>query len=419
MFSKSRKKIILSIMGSLIILFAVTFAVIMFASFSEIRHKNLEMLKGYAEEYSLDHRPSTQAKLEPAFEDKSRPGDPPINKRRDYQLSTFYAVAISNNGSVLDVDNGEIVVYNKEKLVSIAKNIVTKDRGHGRSDNLTYVVSKKKGYTLVAFMDNTVSEAGLKTMLRYVLIVGLVAIIIMFFVSLFVSKKIIRPLEENDKRQKQFISDASHELKTPIAVIDTNAEMLSREIGNNEWLSNIRYENDRMGVLVKQLLDLSHAESAIIPMEDLDFSRIVTGEVLAFEIIAFENGKEILTKIEDKITLTGNKSQLTQVISILLDNALRHSTGKQIEVTLNQHNHMVKLSVVNDGHEIPQDKMDHLFDRFYRIDEARNSQGQHYGIGLSIAKAVVEGHKGSIEASCQDGKISFTVALPKNKKIKN
>ena len=406
-------------MGSLIILFAVTFAVIMFASFSEIRHKNLEMLKGYAEEYSLDHRPSTQAKLEPTLEHRVKPVEPPINKERDYQLSTFYAVAISNNGSVLDVDNGEIVVYDKEKLVSIAKNIISKDREHGRRDNLTYVVSKKKGYTVVAFMDNTVSEAGLKTMLRYVLIGGILAMIAIFFVSLVLSNKIIRPLEENDKRQKRFISDASHELKTPIAVIDTNAEMLSREIGNNEWLSNIRYENDRMGVLVKQLLDLSHAESAIIPMEDLDFSRIVTGEVLAFEIIAFENGKEILTKIEDKITLTGNKSQLTQVISILLDNALKHSTGKQIEVTLSQHNHTVKLSVVNDGHEIPQDKMDHLFDRFYRIDEARNSQGQHYGIGLSIAKAVVQGHKGRIDASCQDGKISFTVALPKNKKIKN
>lgn len=419
MFSKSRKKIILSIMGSLIILFAVTFAVIMFASFSEIRHKNLEMLKGYAEEYSLDHRPSTQAKLEPTLEHRVKPVEPPINKERDYQLSTFYAVAISNNGSVLDVDNGEIVVYDKEKLVSIAKNIISKDREHGRRDNLTYVVSKKKGYTVVAFMDNTVSEAGLKTMLRYVLIGGILAMIAIFFVSLVLSNKIIRPLEENDKRQKRFISDASHELKTPIAVIDTNAEMLSREIGNNEWLSNIRYEKDRMGVLVKQLLDLSHAESAIIPMEDLDFSRIVTGEVLAFEIIAFENGKEILTKIEDKITLTGNKSQLTQVISILLDNALKHSTGKQIEVTLSQHNHTVKLSVVNDGHEIPQDKMDHLFDRFYRIDEARNSQGQHYGIGLSIAKAVVQGHKGRIDASCQDGKISFTVALPKNKKIKN
>lgn len=419
MFRKSRKRIILSIMGSLIVLFAVTFAVIMFASFREIRHKNLEMLVGYAEEYSLDKRTSGQTKSEPTLEHRVKPVEPPINKGRDYQLSTFYAVTISNNGSILDVDNGEIVVYDKEKLVSIAKNIISKDRRHGRRDNLTYVVSKKKGYTLVAFMDNTVSEAGLKTMLRYVLIVGLVAIIIMFFISLLVSKKIIRPLEENDKRQKQFISDASHELKTPIAVIDTNAEMLSREIGNNEWLSNIRYENDRMGGLVKQLLDLSHAESAIIPMEDLDFSRIVTGEVLAFEIIAFENGKEILTKIEDKITLTGNKSQLTQVISILLDNALKHSTGKQIEVTLSQHNHTVKLSVVNDGHEIPQDKMDHLFDRFYRIDEARNSQGQHYGIGLSIAKAVVQGHKGRIDASCQDGKISFTVALPKNKKIKN
>lgn len=265
-------------------------------------------------------------------------------------------------------------------------------------------------------MDNTVSEAGLKTMLRYVVIVGLAAMVFMFFISLTLSRNIIRPLEENDKRQKRFISDASHELKTPLAVISANSEMLSREIGTNEWLANIQYENNRMAGLVKQLLDLSHAESAVIAMEDLDLSRILMGEVLAFEIVAFEAGKEIIANIGDNIRLRANKSQLTQVISILLDNALKHSTGSKIEVALSQSNNMVLLDVENEAKEISQERLDHLFDRFYRIDEARNSQGNHYGIGLSIAKAVVEGHKGSIETSSKDGKIRFRVALPKKNK---
>lgn len=412
MFRRSRRKIILSIMGSLILLFAVTLSVILLASFGEIRHKNVEMLERYVAEYSLDEVTSKQTKADlPVEKMMGRREPPPSNERSGYQLSTFYSVALSDEGKVLAVDNEGRDAYQEEELVQIARKISSQDQRSGSMGNITYIVEDKEGYTLVAFMDNTVSEAGLKTMLRYVFLVGGLAILAMFFIASILSGFIISPLEENDRQQKRFISDASHELKTPIAVIATNAEMLSRELGHNEWLSNIQYETDRMDRLVKQLLDLSHAESAIVPMESLDFSRLVTGETLAFESLAFDKGKTFVTEIETGIILMGNPSQLTQLVSILLDNAIRHSTGKEIGVSLVRRPHTALLTVTNDGNEIPPEKIHHLFERFYRVDEARNSESNHYGIGLSIAKAIAEKHGGNIDVFWQDGKISFTVNL--------
>ena len=418
MFKRSRRKIILAIMGSLILLFAITLSVITLASYREIRQENMAMLKRHVELYYLDSETGGPVVPPDSPPDMSNalglepPGRPPLDQKPDYQLSTFYSVAFGENGIVIAVDNGEKEVYSEEELIRIAKEILAGSTASGRTGALTYIVDRRPDYTLVAFMDTTVSESGLNTLLRNVLIIGSAAILVMFFISLVLSGRIIRPLEENDQKQKQFISDASHELKTPVAVISTNAELLSREIGENEWLSNIMYENDRMGELVRQLLDLSRAENAEIPMEQVDFSRVVTGETLALEMLAFDSGRAFQSDIEDGIIFTGNRTQLTQLVSILLDNAIRHATGNEIGISLKRQGHHAVLSVVNAGDEIPQDKLEHLFDRFYRVDEARNSEGQHYGLGLSIAKAVVEKHGGSISVSCQDGKVRFTASIP-------
>ena len=168
----------------------------------------------------------------------------------------------------------------------------------------------------------------------------------------------------------------------------------------------------RMGGLIRQLLDLSRAESAGQPMEQVDFSRVATGEELAFEAFAFDHGKTIQSDIEDGVRLTGDPMQLTQIVSILLDNAVRHAAGSDISLTLKRHGHEAVLAVINDGDAIPPDKLEHLFDRFYRVDEARTDDGHHYGLGLSIAKAIAEKHGGSITVSCHDGKVRFAVSLP-------
>lgn len=416
MFNRSRNKIILSIMGSLILLFAVTLSVILFASYRELQKKSADILNDYVEAYSLE-----QASEVPAGPgDPGSPGPGPQkmdqpNENRDFQLSTFYSVSFAEDGSILDVDNGMRGIYSDENLIGIAEDIRENGPTFGRRDLLLFRVVQKDGYTLVAFMDNTVTDSSMHTLIRYVLIVGGTAIVAMFFISVFLSKLIILPLEENDQKQKQFISDASHELKTPVAVIGANAEMLERELGENEWLSNIQYENDRMGELVKQLLDLSRAENTDTPMEQVDFSRIVTGEVLAFESLAFDKGKTIQSNIEEEIRLAGRQTQLSQLVSVLLDNAITHSTGNAIEVSLSRQAHKAVLRVRNEGEEIPAEKLEHLFDRFYQLDEARSSEGRHYGLGLSIARAVAEKHGGSIDVSCQEGKVEFAVSLPVRK----
>ena len=170
-----------------------------------------------------------------------------------------------------------------------------------------------------------------------------------------------------------------------------------------------------MGELVRQLLDLSRAEGADPPMEETDLTRTVTGEVLAFESLAFEKGRTIKSDIAEDIRVTGSGTQLSQLVSVLLDNALTHSAGGDIEVSLRQQGHRAVLQVTNDGDEIPAERREHLFDRFYRIDEARSGDGRHYGLGLSIARAVAEKHGGSIGVSCGGGKVIFTVSLPAEK----
>lgn len=435
MFKKTRKKIIALIMGSLILLFALTLSVIMLASYREMRQENAQMLNTFVEMYRLEEQdrqgdidwpdrqgdmeqPQGQEDMGPNGDDQFFPGerwggdDRRMDQKRDFQLSTFYSVAFSEDNAVLAVNNGDKSIYSEEELIELAGNVLKGGQASGKVGSLSYIVCQKEGYQLVAFKDNTVSENSLSMLLKNILIVGGAAIIVLFFLSLYLSKRIVKPLEENDQQQKQFISNASHELKTPVAVISANAEILSRELGENDWLANIAYENERMGELVKQLLDLSRAENKENPMEQVDFSRIAEGEILALESLAFDQGKEIHSELEEGITLTGNASQLTQLVSILMDNAIRHSTGNKIDAALKRHGHEAILSVENEGEEIPADKLQHLFDRFYRLDEARNSEGNHYGLGLSIAKAVTEKHGGNIKASCQEGKVKFTVFLP-------
>ena len=401
MFKQSRKKIIVSIMGSVILLFAMTLFVIFYVSYRNMRA-------------DAEERPDKESDPNAREDGELRP-----DQGRHVELLTFYTVVIRTDGTVVHVEN-EKGIHSDEELIGYAQKLIAKGKWYGEYGTLC-CLREQKGtvggdyYDIVVFLDNAVIEDSVKILLRNVLIVGSAAIAVLFFLSLRLSKRIIQPLEDNDKQQRQFISDASHELKTPVAVIDANAELLARELGDNEWLSNIRYENDRMGELVKQLLDLSRAESAELPAETVDLSRVVTGEELAFESLAFDQGKTILSEVGEDIHVTGSETQLAQLVSVLLDNAVRHSAGKEIGLSLRREGHEAVLEVMNEGEAIPPEKQAHLFDRFYRADEARTGEGQHYGLGLAIAKAVAEKHGGSIGVSCADGKVTFTVTLPAKK----
>lgn len=419
MFKKTRIKIIIAVMASIIALLFGTLAIILGTSYAQMNTDNRRMLEQYVREYRIGDE-KTDISDGKEKNDLNEPvplmaDNPPPETLHRFDVSTFYSVAIADNGTVLKTDNKSGTLYTDELLKSYAYEIIKGNEKTGRIKSLTYLKSAKSGYTLVAFIDNAIMQGGMATVFRNTLIFGGISVVAVFAISLFLARRIVAPLEESFRKQKQFISDAGHELKTPVSVVSANAELLCREIGENQWLSNIRYENERMGNLVKQLLTLAKTENVSVQTERLDFSRIVSGEILPFESVAFEQEVNLISDITNGIYVDGDSGRLKQLVSILIDNAIRHSkSGSEVRAILKSDHGYAKLSVINDGKEIPPEQQKQIFERFYRIDTARSDDG-HFGLGLAIAKAITDSHKGKIGISCHNGKIEFTVLIPQQK----
>lgn len=405
MFKKSRWKIVIAILSTLVLLLFGTFCVIYLASYVEMTNENRQLLEQYVRTYSLEGN-----KI--GAPDKERPNGAPVHPPR-LELSTFYSVTVNKSGQVLKVDTADISSLDENSLVQLAIGIIDSGKTDGVQDNLIYRVADKGDYILVAFLDNTVMLQNADTLIEYTLMFGGIALVLLFFLAHFLANRIVSPLEESYQRQKQFISDAGHELKTPVAVVNANLELLSREIGENQWLSNIQYENERMSALVSQLLDLARTENVIPPMETIDLSRLVCGETLPFETVAYEAGLRLNSSIAENIHIYGNSVQLKQLTSILLDNTIRHSIhGREVFLTLKEEKNNAVLSVINGGEEIPSEQRKYLFERFFKTDTARTGEDNHYGLGLAIAKAITVSHKGAISVQCYEGKVEFLVKFP-------
>lgn len=401
-------------MSVLILLWVGTLGVIYASSYFEMVSQNEKMLKTHADMYVLSQ-----------FLNDRQPPDMPLpsidNHKPDsgfantpmFRLSTFYTVALSYDGEILEIKNDPPTIHTDDYLKELAQKIINNDQETGKENNLMFYQTDKNGYMLVTFMDNTVMNENAMTLFRYTLLFGVVVLILFFFFSIFLAKRIVDPLEKSYRKQKQFISDAGHELKTPVSVVSANAELLSREIGDNQWLSNIQYENERMGMLVGQLLELARTENVAPAMEHMDLSRLTAGEALPFESVAFEKGLVLICNITPGIEIEGNEVQLKQLVSILLDNAIRHSREKgEVYLNLSKEHTMAKLSVINKGDEIPAEQREQIFERFYRADTARNGEDAHYGLGLAIAKAIAASHKGHIEVLCYNGLVEFRIQIP-------
>ncbi|MBO4321586.1 MAG: HAMP domain-containing histidine kinase [Clostridia bacterium] len=424
MFGKTKRRIVFAIVSSLFILLAVTLTVIVISNRIALRRRNAEMLRTYVDSYVIGGPKTDPAEPEPGAYVEGRDGPPPDGKKpeegpgRDrkndsaFRLSTFYSVAFSETGEILEISNESRGALSDESLTAAASKILAGGRSEGSFESRYYLVDKRDGYTLVAMIDETINDLSQRTLIRQMLIFGSAALVILFLISIFIAKRIVKPLEENDSRQKNFISDAGHELKTPIAVISANCELLKRETGECEWLSNIEYENERMSELVKRLLELSRSERGSAVTGTVDLSETVAGEALPFESLAYEKGVSIDTDIESGIFVNGDPGQLKQLVSILLDNALSYGTGDRVSLKLKREKHSALLSVSNAADPSIADKLPFLFDRFYRADSSHADSGSHFGLGLSIAKAVAESHGGGILAAYRDGYAVFTVTLP-------
>ena len=267
----------------------------------------------------------------------------------------------------------------------------------------------------IAFMDSTFEQATLRSLVRVCLLIGAAALLVLFGLSWLLSGFVTRPVARTWQNQQQFLSDASHELKTPLTVILSSADLLktSAQPGQRQYVDNISVESRRMKALVEDMLTLSRTESGrAAPFEPLDLSDLVTDAALRFEPVAFEAGHPLQYDIQNGASLSGDRQQLDQLLDILLDNAVKYAAkDAPSRLTLDISGRNAVLAVENPGEPIPPDKLPHLFDRFYRVDDARTGAGG-FGLGLAIARQIVRRHKGTITAASDAHATRFTVTLP-------
>ena len=268
----------------------------------------------------------------------------------------------------------------------------------------------------IAFTDSTLEQSALRAMAGNLLLIALAALVVLLGCSYLLSGVAARPVERAWQEQQRFLSDASHELKTPLTVILSSADLLEESASGEQqrYVDNILAESRRMKELVEDMLTLSRTESgrAAAPFAPLDLSDLVTDAALRFEPVAFEAGHPLEYDIQNGLSLTGDCQQLDQLVDILLDNAVKYAApGGAIRLTLNAAGRNAVLAGENPGERIPAEKLSHLFDRFYRVDDARTGAAG-FGLGLAIARQITARHKGTITAASDESATRFTVTLP-------
>ena len=328
--------------------------------------------------------------------------------KNDRYIEGVYKVEVNNNNASSKLDNVN------DEIKNYAIEVSNRRFDEGYIGNYIYKVRNiginGKEVTLIE-SENTIKQ--LKATIIISIVIGILGLIIIYLIAQKISKTIVKPVEESFEKQKQFISDASHELKTPLAVIEANADVLQDKVGENKWITYIQNEVQSMDKLVNDLLVLARMEKTNTSNnQKFDLSKEVQMSVSVFESMIYEKKIKLETNINEGIEFVGDKEDIKHVISILLDNGIKHTEeNNKIIVNLLKEKNNIKIEVKNQGEPIPEEERKKIFERFYRVDKARNRSEKRYGLGLSIAKGIVEKYKGSIYANSKDGFTSFIVKI--------
>ncbi len=326
-------------------------------------------------------------------------------------LSSSYTVTLNEDGSVAAWTSDRADLYSDEQIADVAAAALAQGTDAGRIGTQFY---RKTSDGLVV-LDARLDFLNASNTLRSTILIAAVSCVLLSLLAWLLIRRMVRPVEDAFNKQKQFVSDASHELKTPLAVISANAEVLEQDIGENEYLGYIRSEVRRTDTLVNSLLTLARLDkgTAETVMKPFDLSHALLDVILPFESTVFEAGKTMEADIPDGITCTGSEEQIKQLAVILLSNALKYSDeGGKIEVSLKAKGKQREIRVFNTGSAISPADREHIFDRFWRADPAHGRETGGHGLGLAIAKTITDAHHGKIAVESREGfGTAFTVTL--------
>jgi two-component system sensor histidine kinase CiaH len=329
--------------------------------------------------------------------------------------TSFFTVVLNSDGTIKSINHGFIASVTESDITSYVTSIVNSGKTNGKIDYFRYqVFTESDGTSTIVAVSCYQQLRQANTILLVSVGAGVLCMAAVFVLVLLMSRRVTKPVEESVEKQRQFITDAGHELKTPITIISANTEVLQMQVGENQWVDSIKNQTRRLNSLVKSLLELSKMDEmpSADQFSEFDLSAAVTEAAEAFQVPAEAAGIEFVTDIQPDIKMNGSRDELFRLATILLDNALKYSDGKgPIKVSLSRQK-KIALSVYNTCEHVDRDKLDRLFERFYRADESRSRQTGGSGIGLSIANAITERHKGRISASTEDEKsITFTAVF--------
>lgn len=347
----------------------------------------------------------------------SPPDFRPDDQSEDVHLP-FFTVRLGAQGEVVSTDGGYYDLSDGETLNELVDLATSSPKQLGVLDeyDLRYYRMETPGAEVIVFADISSERATLSALVRNLAIIGALAFLTFLGASVLLSKWAVRPVEKAWQQQREFVASASHELKTPLTVVMTNAELLSEEQGGqSKNAESIVTMSQRMRRLIDQLLELARAEDegSAVSFSTLDFARIAESEALAMETVYFERNLLLETEIEDGIFVTGDETELRKLMGILLDNAGKYSgESGTVRVRLKRYGKSkCRLCVANEGVEIPEAELENIFRRFYRAESARGVR-EGFGLGLSIAASIVNRHRGRIWAESENGENRFYVELP-------
>lgn len=331
------------------------------------------------------------------------------------EVNRSFEVTLDSDGDMINSSAERTSFIEESSALDLAILVLEEDRNKGFVDEYRYLVIEGDGYTKVVFLDYSFEKRSEQNFILvsigiYFLAVILVAVLVRIFL-----KPVMKPTKEAYIKQRRFITDASHELKTPLTIISTNMQLIEMESSSSKWTISVKNQVERLKSLVNDLVVLSRMEEQDIITEkmEMNLSDLVTDVVIGFEPAIEAEGKTFKCKIEEDIKIKGNYNSLEKVMSVLINNAMKYSTPKgTVEVYLDKRGKYVEIKVINTTDTIEKGSHDEYFERFYRGDKSRNSETGGFGIGLAVAKSTVEDHRGKIEAISSDGKsLQVTISL--------
>lgn len=408
MIKTLQKRFIFSAMLAITILLAALLGAINIGNICISRQQSEKMLEVLLNEETM---------MQPPLMDKPKGFlDSPMNENSKMS-AVYFTVRVSQSQNVVKVDTGRIADVSENEAIELFQAVINKGSSDGRIQNFRYRVaeSERDSGKVYLFLDVSMQTYNILTVLFFSTAAGVICFIAMLLLVILISKKAIQPIAENFERQKQFVTDAGHELKTPLAIILANAEAMELYQGENKWSKNIIEQTVRLNGLMQNLLTLAKADESrnTLPTETVAISPLVAETLQMFSEPMKLKELGLQKQIDTEVYLKANKEQLQRLLSILVDNAVKYSVQNgDISVSLVQRGKSFIFQIENTCEELPSCPPDKLFDRFYRADAARTQKNGGYGIGLSAAKTIAELYGGTIEASySQPNKIAFTVTF--------